>query len=111
MLREHATFPDGGFDFEAGITEMAQRLADGTLKISAELTDWFQEYRNYHRVNGLVHKIDDDLLSATRVLCMSIRKAKEFMIPNRPGPGNRLAREPQMARNVDFDVFTGQAFE
>ena len=105
MLREHATFPDGGFDFEAGITAMAQRLANGTLKISAELADWFQEYRNYHRVNGLVHKMDDDLLSATRVLCMSIRKAREFTIPNRPGAGNRLARPPQMARGMDFDLF------
>jgi hypothetical protein len=107
MLHEHATFPDGGYDFEAGITEMAQRLANGTLKIAAELGEWFQEYRNFHRVNGLVKKVDDDLLSATRVLCMSIRKAR-VLEPNRPGlPGGAAFRRPerQYARGLDFNLF------
>jgi hypothetical protein len=30
----------------------------------------------YRRVNGLVNKADDDLLSATRVACMDLRFAK-----------------------------------
>jgi phage terminase large subunit-like protein len=110
MLHEHATFPDGGFDFEAGITEMAQRLANGTLKIAAELGDWFQEYRNFHRVDGLVKKVDDDLLSATRVLCMSIRKARELKDkrPGFSGPNTFRRPERQVARNVNFNLWTGE---
>ena len=66
--RTHATFPRGGFNFESGITEMEQRLATGRLKIAKHLAEVFDEYRGYHRVAGLVHKVDDDLLSAIRVL-------------------------------------------
>jgi phage terminase large subunit-like protein len=107
MLHEHATFPDGGFDFEAGVTEMAQRLANGTLKVAAELGDWFQEYRNFHRVNGLVKKIDDDLLSATRILCMSIRKARvlEAKRPGLPGSGAFRRPEQRFASGLDFNLF------
>jgi phage terminase large subunit-like protein len=76
VLSEHATFPGGGFNFEAGITEMENRFATGRLVVRANLTEFFDEYQGYHRVNGAVHKVDDDLLSATRVLCMAIRFAQ-----------------------------------
>ncbi len=76
MRPTHATFEDGGYNFESGITEMEQRFATGRLKIAAHLSEVLDEYRGYHRVNGLVHKVDDDLLSAIRVLCMDIRYAK-----------------------------------
>jgi phage terminase large subunit-like protein len=76
MLSEHATFPGGGFNFEAGITEMENRFATGRLVVRSNLAEFFDEYQGYHRVNGAVHKVDDDLLSATRVLCMAIRFAQ-----------------------------------
>jgi hypothetical protein len=38
--------------------------------IAHHLHEVIDEYRGYNRVNGLVHKVDDDLLSAIRVLCM-----------------------------------------
>jgi hypothetical protein len=66
--------------------------------------EWFDEYLGYHRVNGLVHKVDDDLLSATRVLCMDIRHAKvvdKFAPPR--GLGGAGARS-QLADGVDFDL-------
>jgi hypothetical protein len=76
MLSEHATFQRGGFNFEAGITEMESRFATGRLVARSNLAEFFDEYQGYHRVNGQVHKVDDDILSATRVLCMAIRHAR-----------------------------------
>ena len=101
-----ATFPDGGFDFEAGITEMATRFASGRLLVAQHLSEWFDEYINYHRVNGLVERIDDDLMSATRQLVMDIRYAKTsdgWRTTNRTF--QRSSPEHQVAANVDFDLF------
>jgi phage terminase large subunit-like protein len=112
MEPSHATFPDGTFDFEGSLTEMAQRLDNGMLKVLASEQDWFQEYRNLHRDGGLVVKIDDDLLSATRILCMAIRRAK-VLESDRPGQPDfyrgrfRSGSEQNVARNVNFDLFSG----
>lgn len=76
MLREHATFVDGGFNFEAGIVEMENRFSTGRLIVHSRLNDFFDEYQGYHRKDGVVVKIDDDILSATRILCMAIRHAQ-----------------------------------
>src|SRR5665213_345864 len=72
----HATVPDGGYSFEAGIAAMERRFAEGKLKVAAHLGEWFEEYRSYHRENGKINKIDDDLLSATRQLVMGLREAR-----------------------------------
>jgi phage terminase large subunit-like protein len=104
MRPTHATFVDGGFGFEAGITEMEERLGSGRLRVAAHLHQWLDEYQGYHRVNGLVKKVDDDLLSATRVACMDIRHARvvdKFAPPR--GTGAAGSRS-QIADGVDFDV-------
>src|SRR4029077_20876720 len=95
-----------GFNFESGITEIEQRLATGRLQIASHLAGNFDEYRGYHRVAGLVHKVDDDLLSATRVLCMDIRYAKA-LAPDRPGQAGFMRQERSMgiAKGTDFDLF------
>jgi phage terminase large subunit-like protein len=101
-----ATFPDGSFKFENGIDEMDRRFATGRLKVAAHLSEWFDEYQGYHRKDGLVVKVDDDLMSATRQLVMDIRYGKTV--------GNdatgRFGRAPEgspnsQAKDVDFDVF------
>jgi len=76
MRPSHATFAGGGFTFENGIDEMQSRLATGRLKVAEHLFEWFDEYQGYHREKGLVVKVDDDILSATRQLVMDIRFAK-----------------------------------
>jgi len=73
----------GAFGFEAGIMDMDRRLSEGRLKVARHLADWFDEYRMYHRDNGKVVKIDDDLLSATRIGLMMLRHAKTFEDPKR----------------------------
>jgi hypothetical protein len=98
MLLKHATFKDGGYNFENGIAEMELRFATGRLRIAQHLHEVLDECRGYHRVNGLVHKVDDDLLSAIRVLSMQIRSAK-VLLPNRPHRSGSFVRggQPQFA--------------
>lgn len=102
MRPTHATFSDGGYNFEAGIQVMEERLAGKRLRVAAHLFDWFDEYGGYHRINGKVHKVDDDLMSATRVLCMDLRFAKTF---DRFPAMIRANQIGSIAQGVDFDVY------
>ena len=77
MMRHHATHCDGGFGLEAGIMAMLDRMKTGRLKVFANLGEWFEEFRLYHRKDGLIVKQRDDLLSATRVALMQLRSATE----------------------------------
>lgn len=102
MLAEHATFPGGGYNFESGLTEMENRFASGRLIVAAHLAQFFDEYQGYHRVNGQVNKVDDDILSATRILCMQIRSAK------RPEVFEAFGANPiagQRRRAPGYDLF------
>lgn len=55
--------------------EMLDRMQTGRLKVFAGLDDWLQEFRLYHRKDGRVVKVRDDLMSATRYGLMMRRKA------------------------------------
>ena len=101
MMHEHATWPDGGNSTEAGVEEMREREKNGKLKYAAHLSDLFEERRFYHRKDGLIVKIKDDILSAIRVGVMMKRFAKPVLLG-----GKKTVREPgQLAKGVDFDVF------
>lgn len=75
LYHEHSTHPDGGFGLEAGIMQMLDRMQTGRFKVFANLTDWFEEFRMYHRKDGLIVKERDDLMSATRMAVMMLRIA------------------------------------
>lgn len=104
MRPTHATLPEGGFDFEGGLRIMENRFGAGKLKIAAHLHAWFDEYAGYHRKNGLVVKVDDDLLSATRVLCMDIRFARTV---EQFTAYRRSRQRGQRPPGTDFDLHTG----
>jgi phage terminase large subunit-like protein len=76
MLSERATFSDGTNGVEAGLMEMLDRMQTGRLKAARHLTEWFEEFRLYHRKDGKVVKEMDDLMSATRYALMMLRFAK-----------------------------------
>ena len=76
MLPERATFEDGGSSVEAGLMAMLDRMQTARLKVFAHLEDWFEEFRLYHRKDGLVVKHADDLMSATRYGIMALRFAE-----------------------------------
>ena len=83
MLKDKATHPPepgeeegtGGNGVEAGLLDMLDRMQSGRLKVFSNLNDWFEEFRLYHREDGKVVKIDDDLMSATRYAIMMKRFA------------------------------------
>jgi phage terminase large subunit-like protein len=75
LLRIRATFADGTSGFEAGITEMLDRMQTGRLMVFAHLAPWFEEFNLYHRKEGLIVKLNDDLMSATRYAMMMRRFA------------------------------------
>jgi hypothetical protein len=76
MLGTHATHSSGGYATEPGITEMLTRMRDARFKVASHLSDWFDEARQYHRKEGQIIKLNDDLMSATRIAVMARRYAK-----------------------------------
>jgi phage terminase large subunit-like protein len=76
FLPERAQYPDGGSGLEASIMDCLQRMQTNRLKVFAHLNDWFEEFRMYHRKNGLIVKEKDDLMSATRYAIMCLRFAQ-----------------------------------
>lgn len=90
MLNERATFTDGSNGVEAGISEIFDRMQTGKFKVFSNLHDWWEEFRMYHRKDGLIVKMGDDLISATRYGVMMRRYAK-----------TRLRKLPQLDRVGD----------
>lgn len=76
ILDERATFEDGSNSVEAGLMDMLERMETGRFKVFRGLNDWFQEFRLYHRKDGKVVKLVDDLMSATRYGVMMLREAR-----------------------------------
>lgn len=105
MLGEHATWPDGGVSTEAGILEMDERMKSGRFKVAAHLSEWFEEYRFYHRKDGQIVKLKDDLLSATRICVMMKRYGRTLPLGSAGAPRNTQT----VATGTDFDVFSGGA--
>jgi phage terminase large subunit-like protein len=75
LLKVHATFENGSNGVEAGIAEMLDRMQTGRLLVFSHLQHWFEEFNIYHRKDGLIVKLNDDLLSATRYAIMMKRFA------------------------------------
>ena len=75
MLPEHATHEEGGNGLEAGVLEMLDRMQTGRFRVFAHHDEWFEEFRLYHREDGRIVKLRDDLLSATRYALMMRRHA------------------------------------
>jgi hypothetical protein len=75
MLPEKATWPDGGNSVEAGIMDMLDRMQTGRFKVFSTCGGWFQELRIYHRKDGVIVKLKDDRISASRYALMMLREA------------------------------------
>lgn len=99
MLAEHASFESGGYSREAAVLEIAERSTTGRFKVCAHLSDWFSEFRLYHRKDGLIVKLEDDLMSATEKIIMAKRFARQVQL------GSKVAkrRTNLIAEGVDDD--------
>lgn len=105
MLEERAQFVDEGTDgetvvartsVEAGLLGMLDEMQTGQFKVFSTLSMWFEEFRMYHRKDGKVVKLMDDLMSATRYGWMTIDEhgiveplATRSTMGNRPSPSWR----------------------
>jgi phage terminase large subunit-like protein len=64
----------GNNNIEPGIMSMLNRMETGGFKVFPHLTEWFKEFRGYHRKDGKIVPINDDLMSATRYAMQSIER-------------------------------------
>lgn len=83
MLPERATHApadgqkegEGGNGLEAGVSDMLDRMQTGRWKVFSTCTAWLAEFRMYHRKDGLIVKLNDDVISASRYGMMMLRHA------------------------------------
>lgn len=113
MLDQHATWPDGSMSTEAGIMEWDEREKTGRLKVAAHLSEWLEERRLYHRKDGQIVKLKDDLMSATRIGLMMKRFARQvrlggFLDAIHANPATHFARGSPNHPAGDIDVFSGR---
>lgn len=103
MLPEHSTWAGGGYSLEAGVQDWDEREKTGRLKFAAHLSELLEERRFYHRKDGQIVKVRDDILSAVKKILMMKRFAKA--VPLGPAKGKPKRRPDGLVNGVDFDVF------
>ncbi len=102
MRNTHATLPSGGYSTEAGIMDVLARMRDGRLLVWDTCTRWLEEFSSYHRKGGLIVKLNDDLMSATRIGVIDIRHAKAC-----PLGGAMAAFQNRPRSAAETNPFTG----
>lgn len=105
MLKERATFEDGSNGVEAGVSEMLTRMQTMRLRVFSHLTDWFEEFRLYHRKDGVIVKENDDIMAATRYALMMLRKAKT----QAEAEASNMLRRPSNFPVAEFGMFDSVA--
>jgi len=73
-----ATNPQGGVSVEAGVMEIYQLMETKRVKIFRTCTHILQQLRQYHRKDGVIENINDDMVSAFRYAICGRRHAKTF---------------------------------
>lgn len=73
----------GGQDTEPVIEEIYTRMTTGKFKVFSTCTQWFEEFRNYHRKDGVIVRKRDDIMAATNYAVMMKRFAKPKYQRNR----------------------------
>lgn len=84
MHFEHSTFAEGGYSPEAAAIEVLTRMQTGRFKVFEHLAGLFHEISTYHRKDGRLVKINDDLLSAVFKCVMMLRFARTPAPTNLP---------------------------
>jgi len=85
------------------------RMRDGRFKVAAHLADWWDEFRSYHRDKGLIVKLNDDLMSATRIAVMAHRNARVAELPSAFYGHAAHRNRPQRRPNIN--PWTGRAVD
>lgn len=80
MNDKWATFEKGGYGTEAGYLLMDTRMQNGTFFVAKNCTAFQEEYAVLDRKDGVIVKQFDDVLSACRIGCISIRSARPHVL-------------------------------
>jgi phage terminase large subunit-like protein len=110
LLGGPARFEDGSVSTERGVLEIWSRMTTGRFKVSTTCSTWFEEFRSYHRKNGQIVKLYDDLQSATRIGVMCLRSAQAGALGSRRARHStnaELNNPHAIAARNDFNLFTG----
>jgi len=65
----------GGQSPEPAIVDMQTRMRTGRFKVFSNQVEWMAEKNQYHRDNGKIVRIDDDMISATHYALIMLRYA------------------------------------
>lgn len=101
MLDSHATHPTGGYSTYAGVMDMDAYMQARQWKVGENCPMWFQEYGQYHYKDGVLVKIRDDLMSASRTGHIMRRRAQPVAL----GPS---ARRPERRPPPVINPWTGR---
>jgi hypothetical protein len=118
MMTESATHANlkgvAANSLEGGVQEIDLREKNGKWKVSRSCVCYLEERRLYHRKDGEIVRLRDDVLSAARYGAMMRRLFKPFdecdswsagaAWPSGTG-GMRRSGGPTIARDVDYDPF------
>ena len=118
MMAEHATHANlkgaAAASVEGGVKEIDLREQNGKWRVSRSCVVYIEERRLYHRKDGEIVKLRDDVLCAARYGLMMRRFFKPLdecgleVIPGQwPSVGSSrrgASSGPSMARDVDFDL-------
>lgn len=109
VVNDYAKWPDGTVSTEQGILELRDRMKTGRFKVFGHLSEWFEEFRGYHRDDkGNIVKLYDDIMSATRIGVMGLRHAKQVPLGDKAPPRQsnlELNSDEAIRARCDFDVF------
>ena len=93
MLQSKATNPpdaaqgqnegEGGNSVEASILSLYERMEKGQFKVFKTCRHWLSEQRMYHRKDGKIVKMNDDVISASRYAHMMLRHARTETVRRR----------------------------
>lgn len=70
----------GGQAQEPVILEILERMNTGRFKVFSTFTEWFDEFRSYHRKDGKLVSVRDDVLKASFYAVMMKRFGRVHMI-------------------------------
>jgi phage terminase large subunit-like protein len=87
MYRDSARVEDaigGAQPIEPTTFDILERMQTGRFKVFRSCGAWFEEKRLYHRKDGKIVDVNEDLMSATRYFVMMLRKARVFIAAHRP---------------------------
>ena len=93
LLKDHATWDDGGLSVETGLYLIHDLMSKGKFKAFRGVHEFFEEFRQYHRDDkGKIVKANDDVLDAVRYAFMMLRYAIRFGDIGKRGARPRVKR-------------------